>query len=209
LEELAAGHIWLGSGGAKRQGVGGGKHGVGLLLHQRLAHSVISSKAMSARLLFVDLSLQGHKLRIICIYMPHTGYADHYVEEMYYSMDAVIHEARARGHNILIAGDWNAEVGGGLPGDCEYCIGRHGQGVRNLRGSMLVSWCFGQSLCIANTFFRKQWRSYWTHCHDGRERAIDYFLVDSSLRKWLVNVESCDALDLGSDQLEHGLAPDK
>jgi hypothetical protein len=153
-DKLEAGHRWIGAGGARKSGSTGGKHGVGILLHARWASSVSKVGQISPRICFVDLCVKGRKLRLLCACMQHTGYADQAVEEVYDELDRCIKEARAQRKLVIVAGDWNAEVGAQHPGEKNSSVGCHGFGRRNHRGQMFANWCTSQSLVIANTMYR-------------------------------------------------------
>jgi exonuclease III len=113
------GDIWVGAGGAVRSGSGGGKHGVGILVHRRWAGSIIKFVCSSSFCPFVDLKLSRVRLRLICVYMPHCGYSDDHVEAMYQTLEVLVTTACRQGCHTLLAGDWNAEVGVSCVGDCE------------------------------------------------------------------------------------------
>eukprot|EP00973_Karenia_brevis_P022158 3048206-Karenia_brevis.AAC.1 len=104
-------------------------------------------------------------------------------------MDRVIQDARRSRRLPIIAGDWNAEIGGQKLGDEGGAVGQHGQGLRNARGQWFATWASTSSLRITNTFFRKRWDKLWTHVQNNRERVIDYICVDERMRKWVTDVE--------------------
>ena len=98
------GHTWLGSGGMQRH------RGVGFLLHSRWQH--LKFKPLSERVGVVDVKLQKDAvLRIVGVYMPHAGHSDDSVEQVYSNLAEQCNEAREKGYMVLLAGDFNAEVG--------------------------------------------------------------------------------------------------
>jgi hypothetical protein len=95
--KLKGGHKWLGSGGCL------GKHGVGILLHSRWAQTFLMFRAVSRRVSLVRLKAGTKILSIICVYMPHCGYPDEDVENMYTELSQLLAQERLQGH--LIIGD--------------------------------------------------------------------------------------------------------
>ena len=137
---LESGHRWLGSGGAKRNGGAGGKHGVAILLHRRWAWAVSQVKPISPRLMFVDIRVRRHKIRLISVYMPHVGYGNDAVDDVYKAMEHSVNGARSERRLVIIGGDWNAEVGKKHSTGEETSVGNHGHGKRNPRGHWLADW---------------------------------------------------------------------
>eukprot|EP00973_Karenia_brevis_P004627 633432-Karenia_brevis.AAC.1 len=71
LVTLHGGHVWCGSGGSQ------GKHGVGILLHERWSRCIQRWKAINSRLGLLELSINQLKLGLLVVYMPHCGYPDY------------------------------------------------------------------------------------------------------------------------------------
>ena len=191
--QFDSGHRWIGSGGAKRRGCEAGKHGVGILLHACWAKAVTKVRQINPWLCYIDLRIEGTDLRLVSAYMPHSGYEDKDVELMYDELDLL-------GRRIyIVAGDWNAEVGGRLPWEENAAVGQHGSGPRNRRGDWFAQWANDHSMLISSTWFRKRWAKLWTHTQDDRERTIDYICLDRRARKWMIDPSVHEQLDLGSD----------
>ena len=148
-DTLAGNHIWLGSGGVAH------KQGVGMLLHRGWASNILRWRALGPRLGFLDLDANGNKLRIIVAYMPHSGYADTVVQKMYDSLSKSVSDARQRGREIYIAGDWNAEAAG-LTVDVLGSVGKYGNPEENHRGKWLKRWAAEEGMFLVNTFFKKR-----------------------------------------------------
>ena len=98
--------MWMGSGGKR------GKHGVGILLHQRWASCVRRFSAKSERLAELELDVETMRITLIAVYLPHGGYSDEEVDHHYDLMSSMIKRARKGRRRVMIYGDWNAEVGG-------------------------------------------------------------------------------------------------
>ena len=67
-EDIAVrhGHRGIGSGGQRKQGAAGFKHGVGVLLHERWARKIKKVTYHSSRLLSIDLEMHYYRFRLIC-----------------------------------------------------------------------------------------------------------------------------------------------
>ena len=131
--------------------------------------------------------------------MPHGGYSDQDIEEMYSMIDGVLDDARKKQRIVILGGDWNAEAGQRQPGEQDMSIGIHGAGSRNARGEVFVKWAALKRLVIMNSMFRKRFENAWTHTQAGRHRILDYFLVDVRYYKQVLDVGVLRELDLGSD----------
>ena len=98
------GHTWLGSGGRKYQ------RGVGFLLHNRWKH--LRFKPLSERVAVLDLRLRNDAvLRAVAVYFPHSARLDEEVELVYSISEDQCCEAKTKGYNTILAGDFNAEAG--------------------------------------------------------------------------------------------------
>ena len=56
------------------------------------------------------LNVNGKKLRVVAVYMPHTGYSEEKVDEIYEILDSIIDDARKKNMHVILGGDWNAKV---------------------------------------------------------------------------------------------------
>ena len=101
----------------------------------------------------------------------------------------------------MIGIDANAVVGEQSVQDSRHVVGRWGLHARNDRGVCFTAWLHQNHLSACNTMFQKPTSKLWTHesWSTGARRQIDYILVDSYLRKMLVDSEACDDVDIKSD----------
>eukprot|EP00973_Karenia_brevis_P073501 10212889-Karenia_brevis.AAC.1 len=123
------------------------------------------------------------------------------VEKLYATLEDMITSARAQGYLIILAGDWNADVGTKQIGEENGPMGNCSTGGRDDRGDLFVKWAWRLHLIIANTFFNKGEDKCWSHWNNliKKKRLIDYICVDSKLFHWMEDSEVNDMLDLGSD----------
>ena len=155
---LSTATLGLGSGGSK------GQRGVGFLLHNRWKHFLF--KPISDRLAALDLNpLKETKIRFMAAYFPHTGYSDDDVEALYASIEEECAEARIKRHRVVIAGDFNAEVGTCSELDDPTIIGKSSMSRRSHRGDMLLQWCTQHAYSLANTFDDADPDHAWTYRH--------------------------------------------
>ena len=75
--DLPSGHLFVGAGGVK------GSRGVGFFVHRRWKAGFEAFHAKSERVGVLDITIAGVALRLIVVYMPHTGYSDEEVESVY------------------------------------------------------------------------------------------------------------------------------
>ena len=108
-------------------------------------------------------------------------------------------DAKGRRLAYIIGGDFNAEIGERQPGEDERVLGRHGRGPRNGRGEAMAKWAWMKSMAVTSTMFAKRKSKQWTHIQKGRQRTIDYLLVERDNRNAVQDVEVWRRLNLGSD----------
>eukprot|EP00973_Karenia_brevis_P008082 1095156-Karenia_brevis.AAC.1 len=193
LDTLDDRHVWCGSGGTK------GKHGVGILVHQRWAAQVHRWRAINERIGVLELNLFKVKLSLIVVYMPHRGYADAEVQRMYDHLSNFIGEARRAKRVVIIGGDWNAEAQSAMSSGDSGAVGEFANPFGNDRGDWLVRWATAERLILCNTLFKKRWGKIWTHRQGDRERQIDYLCIDAKHRDLVRDAGVSRLLDLGSD----------
>ena len=186
------GHSWFGSGGSKRS------KGVGFLLHSRWSHK--SFNPVSERLATLDIQFaKHHDFRFIAVYMPHGGHDDLDVEAVYYQIAAETREARRKDSRIIIAGDFNAEIGPRADHDDAGIIGDNPATSRDARGELLLKWCTFLQTIVANSFGVGCWNDAWTYRNGSRLAQLDYFLVDSRLAGAITKCHVLPEVDTGSD----------
>eukprot|EP00973_Karenia_brevis_P077585 10781249-Karenia_brevis.AAC.1 len=150
--------MWFGSGGTS------GKHGVGILLHRSWGKFVQSWRAVSERLGVLEINARSLRLSLLVVYMPHSGYQDDVVQDLYDQLSQEIRRARSRKRMLLIGGDWNAEVQSQHIDKPKHAAsGAYANPKGNMRGDWFRRWATSENYIIANTLFRKRWAHRWTH----------------------------------------------
>ena len=192
--ETAEGHIFIGAGWAENS------RGVAILLRSKWKGAVADINYASERALAIDLRSKTLKLRLISVYFPHGKYPDFRVQELYSTLHELKEEAGKKRLSVVIAGDFNAEVG--MPSSKEdvNCLGQFGLERVNARGLWLKHWVEVQDMVIANTVFDKTEQHRGTFLGpDKIIKQLDYFLISRQLRGQLLDSQSTNAVDLGSD----------
>lgn len=185
--------MWCGGGGFK------GTRGTGFLVHRKW--SVRQHKVISERLSHVDIgsNVSTEALRLIAVYMPHSGYADEHVEEIYQELDHILALSKQQGISFCITGDFKAQVGPKDYHDSTRTIGPYAFGTRNDRGDMLTRWCSLHDLVIANTHFEATLDELWTYVNADLKLQLDYILLPKSLLFRVLDCRVMEIIDMGSD----------
>ena len=192
LFKLHSGHTFMNCG------CDAGRRGVGFVLHKRWAGWLKSFEPINERVACLTLQKYRFKIKIVGVYFPHCGYPDDAVQQIYDILQNIL-ETKRREH-LVIAGDFNAEIGIRQVIDNQKLIGSWSIGEQNYRGFMLKRWCELNDLSIANTLYPKTARNITTYVGPNKlERQIDFVLLSRKTRKMLRNAGSTGAVDLGSD----------
>ena len=191
---------WIAQGGHRFMGSGHDlpTRGVGFLVHKKWSSSIKQFRRISERLAFIDIHCRHFKMRFVTAYFPHSGYADEDVQKLYDELSQLQWEAKQRKMVFIIGADCNAEVGS--TDESTITLGKFGLGETNSRGRWLTSWATVQNLVIANTHFEKPANKLSTFTSpNGRQRQIDYFLVDRRVRGALRDCEATSEVHIDSD----------
>ena len=176
-----------------------GRRGVGFLIHRKWVKCMHNFTPINERVACITLQRQKFRIKILGVYFPHCGYSDDCVQQMYNILEGAVRETKKREH-LVIAGDFNAEIGVRQVVDNQKLIGEWSIGEQNYRGFMLKRWCELHDVSITNTLYPKRREDIVTYVGPNkRERQIDYVLVSRHTRKLLRNAGSTGMMDLGSD----------
>ena len=176
-----------------------GRRGVGFLVHRKWVKFLQSFTPISERVATLTLRKNKFKIKIAGAYFPHCGYSDECVQEIYDVLGNIVREA-AKGEHLVIAGDFNAEVGVRQVIDNQTLIGAWSIGEQNYRGFMLKRWCELNEMVIANTMYPKTKENIVTYVGpNNNERQIDFAFINRITRRNLRNAGSTKDVDLESD----------
>ena len=122
------------------------------------------------------------------------------MQQVYDTLECILHESCTQKEHVVIAGDFNAEIGTRMETDNQKLIGMWSAGDQNYRGFWLKRWCELNELSIANTFFPKRRENIITYIGPNKhERQIDFVLATRKTRKILRNCGSIKEVDMNSD----------
>ena len=102
--ETQQGHIMVESG----QFIN--KHGVAILLNKRWKNQINWVQCESERIVAMSISINKQPIVLMSVYMPHSGSADHHVENVYKTIIKMIERDKSK---KIIGRDFNAELGPG------------------------------------------------------------------------------------------------
>ena len=147
----------------------------------------------------MDLHVGDEIFRVFGLYTPHAMMPDDEVDAVCAPIENDLNSARKKGYRIIIAGDFNAEIGKRAPEDDPETIGDNQMPHRSERGDLLLQWCAYHSFTISNSFGCNDWNMAWTFKNGSLKKQLDYILVDRKLAKWSMNCQVLECLDIGSD----------
>ena len=135
---------------------GGEEHmkGVGILMKNNIARSMLGFWAISKRVIMLKLQAKPFNINIIQVYAPTLDCADEEVKKVYQEINNGIKQIKS-GELLCVMGDFNAIV---RKGKYEKIAGTHGLGNRHERGDRLIYFCQQNNLCIVNTWFQQPTR---------------------------------------------------
>ena len=197
---------WIGTGKMSTEKYtivysGGAKHerGVGVMVDQKTARSILGYWAISDRILLVKLKGQPFNIVVIQAYAPTTGADDDEIDNFYEKLDTA--KAQCKSQDVIIVmGDFNAKIGEGREEDI---IGPYGLGIRNERGDRLFEWCKTNSMIVSNSWFEnpKRRRYTWVSPDMNTRNQIDYILINRRFRNSVKQSKSYPGADCGSDHV--------
>ena len=114
-------------------------------------------------------------LAIIITYAPSSNASPEDHATYYTNLEALIAKVRPR-FTLLIAGDFNAEVGT-RSHETGNALGPHGPSHRTNRGLHLCQFCNEHGLAVANTWTPQRTKATWWHPRFGTSHLIDFFLI--------------------------------
>ena len=178
---------------------GGKEHnrGVGILLKNTVAASMIGYFPISDRVMMLKLKGQPFDISIVQGYAPTTDSSDDEVEKFYDDMKNAMKYVKC-GEVVIVMGDFNAKVGSEKHTNI---VGKYGLGSRNDRGRRLIQFCEEYNLMITNTWFQHPKRRLYTWKSPGDlyRNQIDFILVNHRFRNTVKQARTYPGADVGSD----------
>ena len=99
------------------------RQGVGVMLSPRAAAAYIDSQPISEGVLLVKLRLRSSTLCVICAYAPTNDYPEEQKDTYFVELQHVLDRVAARS-TLVLADDFNAQVGAEDPQQWHGCLGR-------------------------------------------------------------------------------------
>ena len=154
-------------------------HGVGFAIRSKLVDHLQGKYpvGINERLMTMSFPLEDSTLSIISAYAPTLPQSDETKECFYDALNDAI-RAVPSSHKLLVMGDFNARVGTDYS-SWENIIGKHGVGNENSNGTLLLSMCSQNELCITNTIFQQttNHKTTWMHPRTKQWHMIDYVIT--------------------------------
>ena len=135
-------------------GVDRKRNGVGVVLKEDYAKSVVEVKRVSDRVMSLKLEIEGVMVNVVSGYAPQVGCELEEKERFWRELDEVV-ESIPREERVVIGADFNGHVGEGNKGD-EEVMGKFGVKDRNLEGQMVVDFAKRMEMAVVNTYFQKK-----------------------------------------------------
>ena len=177
-----------------------GRRGVGFVVHRKWAAFIQSFEPLNERVAYLVMKIKRKQIVVVGTYFPHSGYPDSAVEEVYDTISKILEEGKKRRQHMIVAGDFNAEIGERSEFDDSRYVGKHSMGITNPRGAWLKRFCCFNSLTMASTLYPKPQERMATYIGPNlRPRQIDFILVDQKTKRLLRDASSTQDLNMGSD----------
>ena len=171
--------------GSKARNIGGGykisyngadgrKNGIGIVVREELAESVLEVKRVSDRLMAMKLEVNGSILNIVSAYASQVNNSMEEKNKFWEDLDGLIKSISTE-ERIVLGEDLNGHVGEGNIGN-EEIMGRYGAGTRNKEGSMVVDFGKRMYFAIVNTHFKKKDEHRVTYKSGGKSTQVDYVM---------------------------------
>ena len=173
--------------------------GVGVLVSKEYRKSVMSYKYVSERIMSLRLRGQPNNLSVVQCYAPTEDANDDVKQAFYDQLNNTLAEVPKHDLKPLM-GDFNAIVGSDNE-DLEHVIGKHGVGVMNNNGELLVELCGLNELRIGGTLFphKDTHKATWVSPDSRTQNQIDHICISSKWSQILCDLRVKRGADIASD----------
>ena len=180
------------------------RQGVGVMLSPRAAAAYIDSQPISEGVLLVKLRLKSSTLSVICAYAPTNDYPEDQKDAFFVELQHAVDRVAAR-NTLVLAGDFNAQVGAEDPQQWHGCLGKFALKRDTLRTSgmaiRLLDFCVANNLVLRNTFFDHKdiHLATWTGPGDRNANQIDFLIMRREQAKAMLNCRVHRGAELETD----------
>ena len=152
----------------------GRKNGIGIVLREELAKSVLEANSVSDRLMAMKLEVKGSILNTVSAYAPQVNNSMEEKNDFWEDLDGLI-ESISKEERIVLGADLNGHVGEENIWK-EEIMGRCGAGTRNKEGSMVLDFEKRIDLVIVNIYFKKKDEHRVTYKSGEKSTQVDYVM---------------------------------
>ncbi|XP_039290252.1 craniofacial development protein 2-like [Nilaparvata lugens] len=174
--------------------------GVGVVVSGEMEGKVTGWKAVSSRIMYVDLEME-ETVTVIQVYAPTEDYDIADKEAFYEELQKEMDKARDRSRHVIIMGDWNGRIGSEVNRG-QGCMGRFaGDRILNDNGERIIDFCLENNLMIGNTFYNHKKIHQITYSALGRqaESVIDYMVYTRNTNYAVCDVKVIRGAELATD----------
>ncbi len=179
---------------AQRQGL----NGVGIAISKTVNDALMEWNPITARIAKLRLKAKPANITIIAVYAPTNIAADDIKETFYEAIELAI-EDTPKNDYLILAGDFNAQLG--PPVHDRQETGHNSLGTLTDNGERLLFLASNHHLIVANTLFSHKRRHLQTWISpDGKTRnQIDFILIRKHWRHTLLDARSHWGINIVTD----------
>ena len=180
------------------------RHGVGILVSPRLKSQLLQIHCLSNRLIVAIFRMGRVKLHLVSVYAPTDDKLEAVKEGFYSSLQSYADSVPVR-DKLIIAGDFNAQLGGQDRLAWDGALGQFCLGSRVTdNGTRLLSFCAANHMAVRNTFFQQKsiHLATWAGPAGLHSNQIDHVLVK---RRDAWNISRCRVLRGSNFESDHHL----
>ena len=162
----------------------------------RISHYItaayLDSQPISEGVLLVKLRLKSSTLCVMCASAPTNDYPEEQKDAFFVELQHAIDRVAAR-NTLVLAGDFNAQIGAEDPQQWHGCLGNFALKKKNTRTSGMawrpLDFCVANGLVLRNTFFDHKdiLLATWTGPGDRNANQNDFLVMRRTQAKQMLN----------------------